>query len=110
MNAEALSKCRYYSGEEDCPFSIDALRHYWDLERLYVAHDGELNKLQDELYTALGGKEFGGIPRALLIEMFTVYGKWLLEEAKKGGVEDAGKLLECLYMKMSTEEAKRMLG
>ena len=43
MNAEALSKCRYYSGEEDCPFSIDALRHYWDLERLYVAHDGELN-------------------------------------------------------------------
>ena len=38
-----------------------------------------------------------------------VYGKWLLEEAKKGGVEDAGKLLDCLYMEMSTEDAKRML-
>lgn len=38
-----------------------------------------------------------------------VYGKWLLEEAKKGGVEDAGKLLDCLYMEMSTNEAKRML-
>ena len=39
-----------------------------------------------------------------------VYGKWLLEEAKKGGVEDAGKLLDCLYMEMSTADAKRMLG
>ena len=38
-----------------------------------------------------------------------VYGKWLLEEAKKGGVDDAGKLLDCLYMEMSTEDAKRML-
>ena len=38
-----------------------------------------------------------------------VYGKWLLEEAKKEGVSDAGKLLDCLYMEMSTEEAKRML-
>ena len=38
-----------------------------------------------------------------------VYGKWLLEDAKKGGVEDAGKLLDCLYMEMSTEDAKRML-
>lgn len=39
-----------------------------------------------------------------------VYGKWLLEEAKKGGVDDAGKLLDCLYMEMSPEDAKRMLG
>ena len=38
-----------------------------------------------------------------------VYGKWLLEEAKKAGVSDAGKLLDCLYMEMSTNEAKRML-
>lgn len=85
MNAEALSKCRYYSGEEDCPFFIDALRHYWDTERLYVAHDGELNKLQDELYTALGGKEFGGIPRALLIEMFTVWGNGYWKRRRREG-------------------------
>ena len=32
-----------------------------------------------------------------------------MEEAKKGGVEDAGKLLDCLYMEMSKEDAKRML-
>lgn len=38
-----------------------------------------------------------------------VYGKWLLEEAKKGGGEDAGRLLENLYTKMTTAEAKRML-
>ena len=38
-----------------------------------------------------------------------VYGKWLLEEAKKGGVEDAGKLLDCLYMEVSSQEAKKML-
>ena len=39
-----------------------------------------------------------------------VYGKWLLEEAKKAGVSDAGKLLDCLYTGMSKEDAKRMLG
>ncbi len=33
-----------------------------------------------------------------------------MEEAKKGGVEDAGKLLDCLYMEVSPEDTKRMLG
>ena len=35
--------------------------------------------------------------------------RWLLEVAKKVGVSDAGKLLVCLYIEMSTDDAKRML-
>ena len=86
--SEALSKCRYYSGEDVCPFSVDSLKHYWELEWVYVAHDVELDKLQDELYLALGGKDFSGIPRALLIVMFTAWGK---------GVWDIKKSLPNFY-------------
>ncbi|MBO4742702.1 MAG: hypothetical protein J5533_03610 [Bacteroidales bacterium] len=38
-----------------------------------------------------------------------VQGKWLLEAAKKAGIEDAGRLLESLYKEMTTEEAVAML-
>lgn len=72
---EAISKCRYYSGEEECPFVTDALRHYWEMERVYVAHRGELDKELMELYRSIGGKIYNGIPPALVVSMFGYWAK-----------------------------------
>lgn len=70
-----LEQCRYYSGEQECPFSSNALKRYWNLEQVYVEQGGKLNTLEDGLYKSLGGKEYVGIPRALLITMFSYWGK-----------------------------------
>ena len=82
------------------------LGHY-DLEmcRQYLEMSGTAGNLQGQFF--LGSLLMTGDAP---FKEDKVYWKWLLEEAKKGGVEDAGKLLDCLYMEMSTEEAKRMLG
>ena len=71
-----LGQCRYYSGERECPFKSDALKKYWDLERSYVMNGrGALISSEDEYYRNIGGKEYAGIPRALLIWMFIAYMK-----------------------------------
>lgn len=72
---EAISKCRYYSGEEECPFKTDECSMYWWMEKAYADKLGKLDELQDKLYTDLKGKSYPGIPRALLITMFTMWGK-----------------------------------
>ena len=38
-----------------------------------------------------------------------VYGKWLLEESKKGGNKDAENFLKAWYTELTQEEAKKML-
>ena len=82
---EAISQCRYYRGEEECPYTgATKLRIYWDLERVYCGHRGELDKLNDEYYIAIGGKDFTGMPRALLI---TLFGAWC-----KGAYDAKGSL------------------
>lgn len=70
-----LGQCRYYSGEQECPFKSNTLKKYWNLERVFVKQRGNLDKLEDELYKSIGGKEYDGIPRALLITMFSYWGK-----------------------------------
>lgn len=71
-----ISTCRYYSGEEKCPFKTDELALYWDLERSYVDNSrGVINAEQDALYRSIKGRDYKGIPRALLIWMFTAYMK-----------------------------------
>lgn len=80
---EAISKCRYYSGEEECPFKTDGCAMYWWMERGYVNQRGQLDEQQDSLYTNIGGKNHPGIPRALLITMFTLWGNgvWDLKKS-----------------------------
>lgn len=71
----ALRMCRYYSGEERCPFQTGVLCFYWDMERVFVAHDGEINELESQHYDAIGGKDYPGIPRGILINLFFVWSK-----------------------------------
>ncbi len=73
---KVISTCRYYSGGTECPFKTEELSRYWDLERSWTLNArGELDKENDELYRAVKGKNFPGIPRGLLIWMFTAYMK-----------------------------------
>lgn len=71
----AIRKCRYYSGEDECPFQIDRLRFFWEMERVYVAHEGETNEPENQYYRAIGGKDYPSIPRGILINLFFVWGK-----------------------------------
>lgn len=70
-----LSHCRYYRGQEQCPYSRDDghMMWFWEMERVYVANGGFTGEGDD--YRAYGGKEFSGIPRSLLYVMFTSWGK-----------------------------------
>lgn len=75
-----IRTCRYYGGEEECPFSTDDLYHYWYIERHYVDVNGILNIQESDYYDAIGGKNYTGIPRALLIDMFFVWGKGVYDK------------------------------
>ena len=74
-NAEFISQCRYYSGEQECPFQSNHLIHFWEIERYYVNHKGVLNKLEYDHYKGIGGKDYKGIPPALLTEFFFLWSK-----------------------------------
>ena len=71
---DRLKQCRYYNGEETCPYEIDPLIWYWDMERVYVANNGEFEGEAD-YYKRIGGKNYPGIPFPLLMVMFTSWGK-----------------------------------
>lgn len=73
---DALRHCRYYTGNEINPHeSGDIMAWYWDMERVYVMHNGKFNG-EREYYKAIGGKTYAGIPFDLLMVMFTSWGKW----------------------------------
>ena len=44
------------------------------MERVFVEHNGKFEG-ESDLYKAIGGKSFPGIPYALLMVMFTSWGK-----------------------------------
>lgn len=71
---ELIKQCRYYKGEEECPFEVDSLQWYWDMERVYVTNDGKFDG-ESDYYKRIGGKNFPGIPFSLLMVMFTSWGK-----------------------------------
>ncbi len=75
MKKELISTCRYYHGEQVCPYMTDDLKHYWEIERIYANGDGEIDAENDSHYNNLGGKDYPGIPRTLLITMFAFWGK-----------------------------------
>lgn len=74
---ELIAQCRYYHGEKTCPYQTAELSKYWEMERIYVNQGtGKEDKVQDTYYKfALHGKDYPGIPRALLITMFSYWEK-----------------------------------
>ena len=48
------------------------------MERVYVANNGEFEGERD-LYNAIKGRRFHGIPFSLLIVMFTSWAKWVFD-------------------------------
>ena len=75
MNKYDLIKdCRYYKGEEECPFETFPLDWFWDCERVYVNTDGALGG-EASYYKNIDGKQYSGIPYNLVTVMFTSWGK-----------------------------------
>lgn len=71
----ALKQCRYFSGEQTCPYSTDELGGFWAAEQFFFITEGKLNASEDDHYKSVGGKNYPGIPRALLVDMFVIWGK-----------------------------------
>lgn len=82
---DLIKQCRYYKGQEESPFNNADMDYYWDLERVWVEHDGQIEG-ERAIYEYYNGKKFPGIPYTLVITMWTSYAKWsyLDEESLKG--------------------------
>lgn len=97
---ELLKQCRFYNGEERNPYA-DAdgnAVYFWQAENTFFHHDGKAHSSDEEFYKALGGKDYPGIPRALLITLFSywstgtrdakaefpLFDEWMKEYQKKG--------------------------
>lgn len=72
---ELIKQCRYYSGEEECPFNEKRMIWFWDMERVYVENKGNLVG-ETETYHKLKGRRYTGIPHNLLMVMFTGWAKY----------------------------------
>ena len=72
---ELIKQCRYYHGQEDCPYDDWLLSWCWDMERVYVMHGGKFNG-ESDYYKKIGGKTYPGIPFDLLMIMFTAWEKY----------------------------------
>lgn len=75
MKDDLLRHCRYYKGEDKCPYEKFPLAWYWDMERVYVQNGGQFTGEAD-IYNAINGKHFKDIPDSLLYVMFTSWGKY----------------------------------
>ena len=78
---ELIKQCRYYKGEKECPFDGEK-GWFWDMERVYVSHDGEFDGEQD-YYERIRGKKYTDMPFAMLIAMFTSWGKYTYDIANE---------------------------
>jgi len=56
------------------------LRFFWEMERVFVAHEGETNEQESRYYDAIGGKDYPSIPRGILINLFFVWGKGVYDK------------------------------
>ncbi len=77
---DLIKQCRYYSGEETCPFNEDNMEWFWDMERVYVSCNGNFTG-EMEIYQNLNGRTFKGIPYNLLMVMFTSWAKYVTDLA-----------------------------
>lgn len=72
---DLIKQCRYYSGEEECPFTEERMQWFWDMERVYVKSGGNFVG-ETEVYHKLKGRKYTGIPHNLLMVMFTGWAKY----------------------------------
>lgn len=72
---ELLKQCRYYSGQKVCPYKDSNLVWFWDMERVFVQSGGEFTGERVYFNKLIGPDEFPGVPRLLLLIMFTSWGK-----------------------------------
>lgn len=84
---EMIKQCRYYHGENANPYQTspiedERLSWFWDMERVYVMHDGKIEG-ESEYYKAIKGKTYPGIPFNLLIVMFTSWAKHSYDTANE---------------------------
>lgn len=86
-----IAQCRYYMGEDSCPFDENNERWFWDMERVWVSNNGEFVG-EESYYKAIQGRSFAGVPYTLLIVLFTSWGKWTFDIA--GSIEDFYRLME----------------
>lgn len=84
---DLIQQCRYYHGEKENPYQStdiqnDKMAWFWDMERVYVLHEGTLAG-EGEFYKAIDGKTYPGIPYNLLMVMFTSWAKHSYDTAKE---------------------------
>lgn len=70
---ELMKQCRYYKGEDTCPFDRFPASWYWDMERVYVEHEGMFSG-ECATYVAHKFKDFD-MPYNLQMVMFTSWAK-----------------------------------
>ena len=70
---QLLKNCRYYKGEKECPEDRFPASWYWDMERVYVEHEGIFSG-ECATYVAHKFKDFD-MPYNLLMVMFTSWAK-----------------------------------
>lgn len=90
VKEELLKHCRYYGGEESCPFNDPALQWFWDMERVYVQSKGVFSGERVYFNKFVDVSLFPGIPTLLLLIMFTSWGKYIhgLDKASIEGFYD----------------------
>ena len=88
---DLIKQCRYYSGEEECPFTEERMQWFWDMERVYVNTEGKFVG-ETEVYHKLDGRRYTGIPHNLLMVMFTGWAKYTADMEKH--LEDFYDLME----------------
>ena len=92
MSQEDLIKqCRYYSGEEENPYTDGTMSWFWDIERVFVKNNGKLGG-ESDYYEAINGKKYEGIPYTLLTIMFTSWAKYTYDI--KASINEFYKLVD----------------
>lgn len=104
MNRDDLIKqCRYYHGEDKNPFSDRNIAWFWDMERVYVNHNGKFVG-ESVYYHNIHGREYTGIPFDLLMIMFTSWSKWAYDI--KNEIGDFYELME-LYLDFVSDNIQK---
>ncbi len=80
---EKLKYCRYYKGEDNCPYKDQNEHMFWFLEQLWTEQDEEFKKTVCENYKCCNGKSFKGVPYDLIATIFTSWGKYAYDISKE---------------------------
>ena len=100
---DLIKQCRYYSGEETCPFTEERMQWFWDMERVYVKSEGKFVG-ETEVYHKLDGRRYTGIPHNLLMVMFTGWAKY--ESDIKKNLDNFNNLME-VYLDIVSDHIEK---